>query len=122
MEAVRQALVAALVQRVARVVDLGPGVLGAAGKRLLGTLEDAVDAELRRRLPGLMERVAGAAVEGLHVAQVVEEQVAALPPERLEEMLLSVLRRELRFVEGAGALLGGLVGMVQGVLWVIFMS
>lgn len=122
VEAVRQALVTALIQRVSRLVHGVPSVLRPFEKRLLAGFEDSVDAELRRRLPGLMEQVAGAAVEELHVAQVVEEQVAALPPERLEEMLLSVLRRELRFVEGAGALLGGLVGMVQGALWVVFMN
>ena len=117
--AVRHALVTALTQRLTRLVDGAPGLLGAAGKRLLATVEEVVDVELGRSLPGLMERVASSAVQELHVAQVVEAQVAALPPERLEAMLLSVLRRELRFVEGAGALLGALVGLVQGILWVI---
>jgi uncharacterized membrane protein YheB (UPF0754 family) len=119
VKAVQQALVAALTQRVSRLVHGVPSVLGPFQKRLLATFEDAVDAELDRSLPGLMERVAGAAAQELRVAQVVEEQVAALPPERLEEMLLSVLRRELRFVEGAGALLGAFVGMVQGILWIM---
>lgn len=122
VEAVRQALVAVLTQRLARLVDLGPGVLASVGKRLLPRVEEAVDAELERTLPGLMERVAQAAVDELRVAQVVEDQVAALSPERLETMLLSVLRRELRFVEGAGAALGALVGMVHGILWMIFME
>ncbi len=122
VQAVRQALVTALIQRASRLVHGVPSVLGPLQQRLLAGFEDAVDAELRRSLPGLMEQVAGAAVQELRVAQVVAEQVAALPPERLEEMLLSVLRRELRFVEGAGALLGGLVGMVQGILWTMIVQ
>ncbi|SIC32620.1 Protein of uncharacterised function (DUF445) [Mycobacteroides abscessus subsp. abscessus] len=36
--------------------------------------------------------------------------------ERLEEMVLSISRRELKMITYLGALLGGIIGLLQGFL------
>lgn len=55
----------------------------------------------------------------LHIEQLVREQVEGFSLAQLEEMVLSISRRELKMITYLGALLGGLIGFVQGMI-VIF--
>lgn len=52
----------------------------------------------------------------LHLAQVVSEQVQSFSVERLEQMVLSISRREFKLITWLGALLGGLIGLAQGII------
>lgn len=62
----------------------------------------------------------GLFMEKLHLEQIIKEQVDAFSLERLEEMILSIAKRELGMITYLGALLGGLIGLVQGMiaLWI----
>ncbi len=52
----------------------------------------------------------------LHVEEIVRNQVESFSVERLEEMVLSISRREFKMITYLGALLGGLIGVIQGIL------
>ena len=44
----------------------------------------------------------------------------AFSSDKLEEMLLGIMRREFRFIEGVGAVLGFVIGWIQiGILWLL---
>jgi uncharacterized membrane protein YheB (UPF0754 family) len=73
-----------------------PGLVGMAGEWLSG------------RMDIIMER--------LHLADIIKQQVESFSVERLEEMVLSISRRELKMITYLGALLGGLIGLLQGIL------
>jgi uncharacterized membrane protein YheB (UPF0754 family) len=55
-------------------------------------------------------------LEKLNLEQIVKEQVQSFSVARLEEMVLDISRRELKMITYLGALLGGLIGLLQGVL------
>jgi uncharacterized membrane protein YheB (UPF0754 family) len=56
----------------------------------------------------------------MDVEAVVREKVAAFSSDKLEEMLLGIMRREFRFIERVGAVLGFVIGLVQlGILWLL---
>lgn len=55
-------------------------------------------------------------MEKLHVSEIVRKQVEAFPVERLEVIVLSISRREFKMITYLGALLGGLIGIVQGLI------
>ncbi|WP_019153382.1 DUF445 domain-containing protein [Robertmurraya massiliosenegalensis] len=55
-------------------------------------------------------------MERLHLADVVREQVESFSVERLEEMVLLITRRELKMITYLGALLGGAIGLLQGII------
>ncbi len=74
----------------------------------------AVEEELIRRLPALLRR--------LPMAQVVERQVISYPLPELEKLIVQVTRRELKMITLLGALIGGLVGLVQGTWMVVFFA
>lgn len=69
------------------------------------TLYEAV---VTKHLPDMLQTV--------DVAAIAERQIAALSPEELEKMVLSVMKRELSAVVNLGALIGFVLGLLN-LLW-----
>jgi uncharacterized membrane protein YheB (UPF0754 family) len=55
-------------------------------------------------------------LEKMHLAKIVEEQVETFSLERLEEIIISIAKSELKMITWLGALLGGIIGLFQGIL------
>ena len=64
----------------------------------------------------LIDRLSGQLEEELDIHRIVEEKVAAFSSDKLEEILFSIMRREFKFVEMVGAVLGFLIGVAQVLL------
>lgn len=62
---------------------------------------------------------AGAFVERLDVYSVVVDRIDSLDVERVEGLLLGIIRRHLRWINAFGALLGALIGAIQILLRLI---
>lgn len=58
-------------------------------------------------------------LERLHLADIVREQVETFSVERLEEMVLSISRSELKMITYLGALLGALIGLFQAIVVIL---
>ncbi|GLC89902.1 DUF445 domain-containing protein [Lysinibacillus piscis] len=56
------------------------------------------------------------ALRRLDLQEVVREQVDSFPVEKLEELVLGISKREFKMITWLGALLGGLIGIVQGLI------
>ncbi|BCB02912.1 DUF445 domain-containing protein [Bacillus sp. KH172YL63] len=61
---------------------------------------------LSKKIPNLMEK--------MHLQHIVKEQVESFSVGRLEELVLGISRREFKMITYLGALLGGIIGIVQG--------
>jgi uncharacterized membrane protein YheB (UPF0754 family) len=55
-------------------------------------------------------------LEKMHLAKIVEEQVETFSLERLEEIIISIAKSELKMITWLGALLGGIIGLFQSIL------
>ncbi|MGE6489064.1 DUF445 domain-containing protein [Paenisporosarcina sp. NPDC076898] len=53
-------------------------------------------------------------IQRLKLEEMVEEQVDSFPVERLEDLVLGISRKEFKMITVLGALLGGLIGLIQG--------
>lgn len=80
----------------------------AQGEQVAEWLADTAVRLVRTQIPKVMEY--------LSISEVVSRQVKAFPLRQLEQLILEVAYRELRLITLLGALIGGLVGLVQG-LW-----
>jgi uncharacterized membrane protein YheB (UPF0754 family) len=61
-------------------------------------------------------------IKRLKLEEMVQEQVDTFPVERLEDLILGISRKEFKMITVLGALLGGLIGLIQGgVMYVINM-
>lgn len=79
-------------------------VLGQIVPLVMKELTDFV----RRNLRSAMRKV------GIH--DVVRRQINSFPLKRLEVILLSIASRELKMIALLGAIIGGFVGLIQGIL------
>lgn len=61
----------------------------------------------------LIDKLSVQLEEELDIHRIVEEKVAAFSSDKLEEVLFSIMRREFKFVELVGAVLGFLIGIAQ---------
>lgn len=91
------------------------------GNPLLGMLaSDSVMEQLTQKLnqmldeliPRLMNQVTGK-VEDFKIDEMVAERVMQFSDEKFEDMLMTVINKELKFIEIAGAALGFLIGVIQ---------
>jgi uncharacterized membrane protein YheB (UPF0754 family) len=57
-------------------------------------------------------------LESLRIRDMVERQVASFPIPKLERIVIDVVRKELSMITWLGALLGGLIGLIQALLLV----
>lgn len=68
--------------------------------------------KLLEALPRLLEKI--------DIAQLVEDQVNSYSLEKLEELILSFTKKELSMITHLGAYLGGFIGLIQGLLTMLF--
>ncbi|MCP3026769.1 DUF445 domain-containing protein [Halobacillus sp. A5] len=52
----------------------------------------------------------------MNLAEIVQEQVESFNVGRLEEMVLDISRKEFKMITYLGALLGGIIGLLQGII------
>lgn len=60
-------------------------------------------------------------LKNLRLAEIVQQEVATFSTERLEDLVLSITKSELKMITYLGALLGGAIGLFQGLLLLFFM-
>ncbi|RSL34355.1 DUF445 family protein [Salibacterium salarium] len=84
---------------------------------------------INKWIPGMMEVLQQFLIDRLptlfdqlQLDEIVREQVDTFSVNRLEEMVLSISRREFKMITYLGAFLGGTVGFIQGIMVVFFTS
>ncbi|HHT7238754.1 MULTISPECIES: DUF445 domain-containing protein [Bacillus] len=55
-------------------------------------------------------------LKNLQLAEIVQQEVSTFSTERLEDLVLSITKNELKMITYLGALLGGTIGFIQGLL------
>lgn len=94
----------------------GPRLLRAVvGDGLVDRLAAGAAQEVIRHLPSLIEGALGEFERRFDVRQVVRSNIEAFDLGRLEDIVLQLARRELRFIE----VLGGVIGFTIGLLLVV---
>ncbi|WP_407272934.1 DUF445 domain-containing protein [Radiobacillus sp. PE A8.2] len=67
-----------------------------------------ISASLADRMDTLLQR--------LQLEEIVEKEVETFPIERIEQLVLSISAKEFKLITYLGALLGGMIGVVQGLI------
>ena len=63
----------------------------------------------------LVDKYAASIASQFHLAEIAEEKIKAMPPEDLEQLILSIMRKELNVV----VLLGGVIGLIMGIISIV---
>lgn len=114
----RETILSAIGQAVKKLVSMDQ-LFNKSIRDVAGPLQESI----LQVVPTLIERAGEFAAEKmemlmqkLKLEEIVREQVESFSVERLEEMVLSISRREFKMITYLGALLGGIIGVFQGVL------
>ncbi len=90
------------------------------GSDMVAKIKHSLVESLAKAVPELGDMFVSHLEKNMDVETVVREKVAAFSSDKLEEMLLGIMQREFRFIEGVGAVLGFLIGLAQlGILWLM---
>ncbi len=60
------------------------------------------------------------AIERLNIQEIVKEQVDSFPVSVLEDLVLGISKREFKMITLLGYVLGGVIGVIQGIIVTIF--
>jgi uncharacterized membrane protein YheB (UPF0754 family) len=86
-------------------------------------MKDKVTVLLTQEMDAMIPRLGKAVGDGLEsnlsFKDLVRERVEGFSVERVESLLLAVLKKEFGFIEWSGAFLGALVGFAQAVLFAL---
>lgn len=86
------------------------------GAGMLQKIKEGLLEEIEVLLPQVIDRFASNLNSTMDIQRIVEDKVRAFSSDKLEEMLVSILNKEFRFVELVGGVLGFLIGLVQVLL------
>ncbi|SDI84107.1 DUF445 family protein [Natribacillus halophilus] len=82
-------------------------------------VDELVDTAVHQSGRFLETRIADI-LPSLRLDHIVTEQVRAFPLDRLEAIVVQISNRELRMIKYLGGLLGGVIGIVQGIMILLF--
>jgi uncharacterized membrane protein YheB (UPF0754 family) len=84
--------------------------------QLIETVKGAFSADLDKFIDSSLSEVTTSLTNDLDIREMVRSKVAAFSSDRLEELLVAIMKKEFRFIEVIGGVLGALIGLVQVVL------
>ncbi len=90
-----------------------PMIAAFLGGSVAATVREILMAELVAAGREIVEKVAEALDRQLDLRAIVRQRIIDFDLDRLERIALSVARRELRFIEVSGAILGFAIGLAQ---------
>lgn len=85
-------------------------------QELVRLVRSAFEEDLTAFLKHFSERIKGELEGEVQVQAIVEEKVTNFSSDKFEAILLEIMRREFRFIEVIGAILGFMIGLVQVLL------
>jgi uncharacterized membrane protein YheB (UPF0754 family) len=83
------------------------------GAGTLDKIKEGLLEEIDAMLPQLMQQYAEKLKTKIDIEKMVTEKVANFSSDKLEEILVSIMKKEFRFVEIIGGVLGFLIGLLQ---------
>ena len=106
-----------LEEKLTEVIPMAAMFLGSG---MVEKIKHSLVENIAKSIPELGEMFVNHLEENMNVESVVREKVEAFSSDKLEEMLLSIMKREFRFIECVGAILGFLIGLTQlAILWLL---
>ena len=96
-----------------KVVSLHPMVAMFLSADVLESIQKLLAKETEKHLPEILENISTQLENSLDFKEVVRTKVELFSMEKLEQVLFTIMRKEFRFIEIMGAILGFVIGIFQ---------
>ncbi len=76
-------------------------------------IKETLHTEFQHILPDILNKYSEKLEKEIDVEKIVTQKVAAFSSEKLEQILFSIMKKEFKFIEILGGVLGFLIGIIQ---------
>lgn len=76
-------------------------------------IKNTLHEEFQNILPDILNKYSEKLEKDIDIEKIVYEKVAAFSSEKLEDILFSIMKKEFKFIEILGGVLGFLIGIIQ---------
>lgn len=81
--------------------------------KTLDKIKDGMMEEIEMLLPDIITQYSDSLGEKINIEQMVTDKVAGFSSDKLEDILFSIMKKEFRFVEILGGVVGFIIGLLQ---------
>ena len=96
-----------------KLKDKMPVISMFVGEGTLQKIKEGLMEEIEALLPEVIGKFAGNLSANIDIEKMVTEKVSNFSSDKLEEILAAVMKKEFRFVELVGGVLGFVIGLIQ---------
>lgn len=82
-------------------------------KETKNKIKDTLHQEFQHILPDILNKYSEKLEKDIDVEAIVYQKVAAFSSDKLEEILFSIMKKEFKFIEILGGVLGFIIGIIQ---------
>lgn len=93
-----------------------PFIPGGIKNIIEGYIGDILEDEIRQSIDDLSKDIVEKASNRINIQQIIEEKINEFDLEKLEEIIISISKRELKQIEFLGLVLGFGIGLIQGLI------
>lgn len=96
-----------------RLKDKMPVISMFVGQGMLGKIKEGLMDEISIMLPEVIAKYTDNLAAKIDIERMVTDKVSNFSSNKLEEILLAVMKKEFRFIELIGGVFGFLIGIIQ---------
>jgi uncharacterized membrane protein YheB (UPF0754 family) len=85
-------------------------------EQLIQAIHRSISKEIEKALPDVIENSITKIEQKLNIEEIVRQKVENFSDEKLEELLLAVIKKEFTFIEIVGGVFGFFIGILQAVI------
>ncbi len=79
-------------------------------------IEEQIDKEAPNLMEGLIKELYEKASKEIEIGKMIEDKINQIDLIKLEEITISIAKKELKHIEILGGILGALIGLFQGII------
>ncbi len=76
-------------------------------------IKDTLHQEFQNILPDILNKYSDKLERDINIEEIVAQKVSAFSSDKLEQILFSIMKKEFKFIEILGGVLGFLIGIIQ---------
>ncbi len=99
------------------IKDKLPSIIPSIFKNMIYSyVDDFIEKDGETIINDLVEKMISKVSQDISLSQIVEEKINAFEIEKIEEIIVSIARQELKHIEILGGVLGFIIGIAQGLI------
>lgn len=108
-------------RKIKKLVDqkLPPFLPSTIKVMILNYIDDIIDQEAEKAINELAEKIIHKATTEVKIAEIIEEKINAFELDKLESIIITIAKKELKHIELLGGLIGFIIGLLQGIIFLV---